>query len=138
LESLKKTFKYIFIVLGISVGLLLVYVYYKINPADQAWMPKCPFHVMTGLHCPGCGSQRAIHDFLHGNIFEGFKHNFLLGLGVLVLLYKVFLVIRKIVYPKKNSNLLYHPKTPWIVLVLIFSFWILRNLPIAPFIYLAP
>jgi hypothetical protein len=115
-----------------------MYVYYKINPSGQDWMPKCPFHSMTGLHCPGCGSQRALHDFLHGNIIDGFKHNFLIGLGILVLFYKAFLLVRAKFYPQKSGNLLYSPRLPWIILICILGFWILRNLPFSPFTYLAP
>lgn len=125
-------------IISVFIGFVFIYVYYQINPAGQDWMPKCPFHSITGLHCPGCGSQRAIHDFLHGNIIEGFQHNFLMGLGFLVLFYKLFLLFRAKFYPDKKTNLLYNPKTPWIILVLILSFWILRNLPFAPFTYLAP
>ncbi len=133
-----KTFKYLLFFLAAVLATGFVYMYYNINPAGQDWMPKCPFHSMTGYHCPGCGSQRAIHDFLHGNIIEGFKHNFLVGLGVLVLFYKAFLLVRAKFYPEKSTNLLYSPKVPWIILVLIIGFWILRNLPFAPFSYLAP
>jgi len=120
------------------LGSGIVFIYYKINPAGQDWMPKCPFHSMTGLHCPGCGSQRAIHDFLHGKIMEGFSHNLLIGLGILVLLYKAFLLLRARFYPQKNTNLLYHPKIAWIILIIILSFWVLRNLPVYPFTCLAP
>ncbi len=134
----RKTLQFFLWSLGLSAAVVFVYIYYKINPAGQDWMPKCPFHSMTGLHCPGCGSQRAIHDFLHGNLIDAFKHNFLMGLGILVLLYKIFLLIRARFYPDKSANLLYNPKVPWIILILIISFWILRNLPFEPFSYLAP
>lgn len=136
--TIKKPIKYTLIVFGIFIGLIFIYIYYKINPAEQDWMPKCTFHSMTGLHCPGCGSQRAIHDFLHGNILEGFKHNFLIGLGILVLVYKLFIALRAKFYPEKSSNLLYSPNTPWIILIFILSFWVLRNIPYEPFTFLAP
>ena len=35
----------------------------------------CPFHWLTGWHCPGCGTQRALHDLLHGRLAEAFGHN---------------------------------------------------------------
>jgi len=119
-------------------GLFLFWLYFKLDPGGQSFFPKCPFHSLTGMHCPGCGSQRALHDFLHGNIIEGFKHNLLIGLGFLVLFYKLFLTIRSKYYPEKNSSLLYNPKTPWVILVIIISFWILRNIPYQPFTFLAP
>ncbi len=45
----------------------------------------CPFRSLTGLLCPGCGSQRAAHDLLHLRIGEAWEHNaaFVLALPVL-------------------------------------------------------
>lgn len=28
----------------------------------------CPVHAMTGGWCPGCGSTRAVHELLHGDV----------------------------------------------------------------------
>lgn len=39
-----------------------------------AFLP-CPFHWLTGLLCPGCGAQRAVHDLLHGRLLEALGHN---------------------------------------------------------------
>lgn len=36
---------------------------------------KCPFHWVTGLDCPGCGMQRAVHAALHGHWAEAFHYN---------------------------------------------------------------
>jgi len=133
-----KILKYSLITLALLLGGGIVLLYYFINPADQEVMPKCMFHSTTGLHCPGCGSQRALHSFLQGNIIQGFKYNLLIGAGILVLLYKVFLLIRAKFYPEKRTNLLYNTKTPWIILSVILIFWLLRNIPFEPFSYLAP
>lgn len=42
----------------------------------------CPFHWLTGWHCPGCGSQRALHDLLHGRLAEAFGHNAAMVLSI--------------------------------------------------------
>ena len=39
-------------------------------------MPKCPFKLITGLSCPGCGIQRAIHAMLHGKFTEAITYNY--------------------------------------------------------------
>lgn len=135
---ISKPTRIILFILGGLLGLFLLWLYFNINPNGQSFFPKCPFHTITGFHCPGCGSQRALHDFLHGNIIEGFKHNVLIGLGILVFLYKGLLMLRSYYYPQKQSNLLYHPKTAWLILILVVLFWLLRNLPFEPFSFLAP
>ena len=50
-------------------GLLLLYLY---NPADVNLFPVCFFKYVTGLQCPGCGMQRAIHQLMHGHLKESF------------------------------------------------------------------
>jgi hypothetical protein len=45
------------------------------NPARYGFYPNCVFHSITGLDCPGCGSLRAIHELLHGNVAAAIRLN---------------------------------------------------------------
>lgn len=60
-------------VIGGMVAVLLV-VYFS-NPADSRWLFKCPLFQITGWQCPLCGSQRALHAFLHGQWFSAWRYN---------------------------------------------------------------
>ena len=51
------------------------------DPEGGGFLP-CPFRTLTGLLCPGCGSQRALHDLLHGRLGEALGHNGLLVMSV--------------------------------------------------------
>jgi len=53
-------------------------VLYLLNPSSYWFMPKCPFKLITGLSCPGCGIQRAIHAMLHGKFTEAITYNYYL------------------------------------------------------------
>ena len=64
--------------LGLAAGLIL----FTFNPAEVSFYPVCTFHQFTGLQCPGCGSLRAMHQLLHGNITSAFGHNPLLVLSL--------------------------------------------------------
>ena len=44
-----------------------VAVYFALDPARHPF-PRCMFLTLTGWQCPGCGSQRALHALLHGDI----------------------------------------------------------------------
>ena len=61
-------------VLVLPVGLF----YYFFDPGTHPGFLACPFRTLTGLLCPGCGSQRALHDLLHGDLAEAFSHNALM------------------------------------------------------------
>ncbi len=87
-----------------------------------------------GIHCSGCGSQRAIHDLMHLRIGEAFSHNLLL-IPALVLIGIEF--VMRIAYPSKRS-LFYYPKTPIIIGIVILLFTVLRNINTYPFTLLAP
>ena len=52
--------------------------YFALDPATNAIFPRCPFLTLTGLKCPGCGSQRAIHCLLHADIRGAAAYYFLL------------------------------------------------------------
>ena len=61
----------LFPVILVIAGIL----YYVFNPSSDSWFFKCPFHLITGWQCPGCGTQRAIHCLLHGNVMEALRFN---------------------------------------------------------------
>ena len=61
----------LFPVILVIAGIL----YYVFNPSSDSWFFKCPFHLITGLQCPGCGTQRAIHCLLHGDMMEALRFN---------------------------------------------------------------
>lgn len=64
---------------------LLVFVLgalYVLNPTQYAWAPKCPFKLITGWSCPGCGIQRCLHALLHGHWAEALHYNYFLVYSV--------------------------------------------------------
>lgn len=58
------------------VALLLagVWLYYSYDPSTHPY-PRCYFHQLTGLDCPGCGSQRALHSLFHGDVRGAWQLN---------------------------------------------------------------
>lgn len=53
---------------------VLTTVYALFDPASQ-WFPTCPVKALTGFDCPGCGSQRAFHAILNGDIAAAWHFN---------------------------------------------------------------
>lgn len=56
----------------------VVFMFYTFDPGDMPLFPKCPFLLVTGYECPGCGSQRAVHDLLHLDLKGAFSQNALI------------------------------------------------------------
>ncbi len=122
--------------LAVAVGVLLVL--YFFDPEDVRFFPRCPFHTITGYFCAGCGSQRAIHSFLHLRFSDAFSHNFLVFPAAVILLYHYAYPWINRQFRWKLPNLLYMKNAPWYILGVIMVFFILRNLPYYPFTWLSP
>ena len=69
------------LLIGAAISLVLVavvFLFYTFDPGDMPLFPKCPFLLVTGYECPGCGSQRAVHDLLHLDVKGAFSQNALI------------------------------------------------------------
>ena len=118
--------KWLILVAVIVIGIV---VYSLFDPAGSVLFPKCPFRLLTGWDCPGCGSQRTIHALLHGNIGEGFSHNPLLVLSFPYLGSIVYLEYfnGKFRSPRLRQALM--GRTACVVIFcVIMAYWIGRNI----------
>jgi hypothetical protein len=93
-----------------------------VDPANSSIYPRCPVFVLTGWFCPGCGSLRAMHQLLHGNIAVAAQYNALLVASVpgLPLLHTV-------------KRLRVSPLVGRAVLGTVLAFALMRNVPAWPF-----
>lgn len=103
------------------------------DPSASAWFPTCLFHSVTGLHCPGCGVQRALHALAHGRVGDAVGYNALATLS---------LPWMSVAAAQWATGWRARWRQPaWVgpaVLVAVVAFWVLRNVPAAPFAALAP
>ena len=106
----------------------LIIIYYRVSPTSSVFFPKCAFLLLTGLKCPGCGSQRAVHALLHADLASAFAHNALL---VLSLPYLALLIgARLYVHLHPASSLRSTLESPLAIrtyFVITIAFWIARN-----------
>ncbi|MCU0451667.1 MAG: DUF2752 domain-containing protein, partial [Bernardetiaceae bacterium] len=84
-------FKTLSIVVGTLVVLALVPIYHYFPPETTPGFPRCPFRLVTGYQCPGCGSQRAIHHLLNLRVGKAFAANPLLVISLPYLLLGFFI-----------------------------------------------
>jgi hypothetical protein len=131
------------LVLGLAVALLLgaMVFLYAHDPADGDGYPVCVFHELTGLHCPGCGTLRAIHQLLHGHLMAALRLN---ALSVCLLPVLLVVTARNEIAAWRGVTIKWHrPRwVPagwrWAIVILIIAFGVLRNVPAWPFSLLAP
>lgn len=130
------------ILFGIAAAILLA-----IFGTDAPWVPKCPFHTLTGLDCPGCGSQRAIAAALHGHLHQAWHHNPALWIALPIAILYALIPAPQATGSKTTprcqiraagthppvkhriGQILYSPAAYIAILTAILSWTILRNLP---------
>lgn len=98
-------------------------------------VPGCPFRLLTGLDCPGCGATRAVYALTQGDLVTALDHNVLVValLPVLAVAWAGWLA----------STLGWRERPPTLparvsmgLAVTVLVFWVVRNLPFAPFVWL--
>lgn len=95
------------------VGLVVVYIF---DPSAVGFYPRCPFFVLSGWKCPGCGILRSLHCLSHGHFVEAWRFNPAIIVSLPV-------VVSLLAFPKRaHSSVL-----GWGVLVMIVAWWIGRN-----------
>lgn len=128
-----------FVKIGLIVCVVaIIGLFFLVNPEKGGIFPECIFHSATGYYCPGCGSQRAFHSFLHLDFMGVIRHNILFLPGGALVTYGILLPVVNRLFRKSYPNFLYNKRVPLIILIVIVLFGILRNLPFPPFLMLAP
>jgi hypothetical protein len=107
-------------------------------PTNQSWYPRCQLHNLTGLHCPGCGTTRAIHAALNGRFVQSLAYN---TLAWIVLPIVGIALVRSLWIWYRDTPLKPYtgsPVWPWVLGAILILYGVLRNLPWYPFTLLAP
>src|SRR5215469_8347330 len=102
------------------------------DPATSGIFPPCPLRYLTGWYCPGCGSLRAMHQLLHGNLQAAWALN---PLTLILLPFVIYGLISHLLFEVRGRGL---PgiflRAQWIgaLCAVIMAFGVARNLPIYP------
>ncbi|MFE1825082.1 DUF2752 domain-containing protein [Streptomyces yangpuensis] len=96
------------------------------DPRRPGRFPRCPFHALTGLDCPGCGSLRALHRLTQADVVAAADHNLL----VVVALPCIALVWLRVVTGRTTRRAVPAWRSPRVILALVVLWTVVRNLPV--------
>lgn len=107
-------------------AVLALCVLYAFDPAATSWMPQCPSHWLTGYDCPGCGTLRAVHAILHGDIAAAWHYNAAVFFAVPL---AIALAVAPHTGPRSCLRRLADSRwTPWAVFAALVAWTLVRNL----------
>src|SRR5581483_7474333 len=96
-------------------------------------LPVCPTKALLGIDCPGCGSLRMLYSLMHGDLPAAARFN-ALGLAAVALLVWAYaswtygrLVGRRI------RSWQHRRWAAAVTLSLVLVWFVVRNIPVAPF-----
>lgn len=124
----------------IAVVAALVFVHRHEPVANPQYFPQCGFKKATGLDCPGCGGLRATHALTHGRLLAAFQFHPGYILSLPIAGYLIFLWGRRWHHtgamPVPLAQAECNRPLVWIAVVFL-ALGVLRNIPVAPFSWLA-
>lgn len=99
-------------------------------------LPVCPTKALLGIDCPGCGSLRMLYSLMHGNVLAAARFN-ALGLAAVVLLVWAYLMWTYGRATGRRVRSWQHWRwSPMVTLCLVLAWFVVRNIPYAPFNWL--
>ncbi len=101
---------------AISLAAAGAVILYRFDPVTAGFYPPCMFHLLTGWQCPGCGTTRALHHLLHGDVAGAFRLN--------AMLFVTFPVAALALVWRRFAT---HPVTGWAAVVVTVAWSVLRN-----------
>lgn len=111
-----------------AAALVAIALFFFDPAAGGRFLPPCPLLALTGLQCPGCGSSRAAHRLLNGELRAALALNPLL---VVYLPVVGWLLADRLAVALGGRRLPgWRPAPAWIwgLLAVILVFWVGRNL----------
>jgi len=102
-------------------------VVYRFSPSQYSFYPRCPIYLATHWLCPGCGSTRALHAFLHLDFPGAFHYNALFTLLFpLVCLWLGFICYRTMRYDQFPNLAIPRSATACLIATVVL-FTVVRN-----------
>lgn len=108
----------------LAVVAMFCWYYYTHDPSSGK-APRCLFKLITGYECPGCGSQRAFHSLLHGDIAAAWHYNPFVFFAVPTAIFYIIVENGREAWPRLHARAV-HPAILTAILLAIIAWWIFR------------
>lgn len=108
---------------AVLTGVAALLAIYAVAVATTGFMPRCWFNALTGLQCPGCGSQRAFIALIHGHPLDAWRYNLIIPPALAYLALMAILP-----HGSRAARALTSPAAIWTILCVVIIWTIVRNI----------
>jgi uncharacterized protein DUF2752 len=121
------------LLVGALAGCACVAVWMGDPTTPGGFLPVCPTKAFLGVDCPGCGGLRMAYALMHGDLLSAVKFN-ALSLVILVLAVGAYVTwIYGRIVGRRIVGWQHYRWSSTVALVLLSGWFVVRNLPFAPF-----
>ena len=96
-------------------------------------LPVCPTKALLGIDCPGCGSMRMLYSVMHGDLLGAAKFNALAVVALVLLVFAFATWTYGRVIGRRMWSWQQYRWSALMTMVLVLVWFVVRNLPFAPF-----
>ena len=119
------------VVAGVGVCSAAVWVGDPTTPGG--FLPVCPTKALLGIDCPGCGGMRMAYSLMHGDVPAALHYNAVSFVVVLLLGWSMVAWTLGRLRGRAKTSWLHWRWTPLVFSVVFVVWFVIRNLPFAPF-----
>jgi hypothetical protein len=96
-------------------------------------LPVCPTKALLGIDCPGCGTLRMLYSLMHGDVLAAARFNALGLVAVMLLIWAYGVWTYGHVRGRRIASWQHHRWAAAVTLSLVSVWFVVRNIPFAPF-----
>lgn len=125
----KKVKRKIYGIIGASITLIFPFFLMFQNKENQLETAQsyCPFKMVTGFPCPGCGITKSLVYFYEGNWYKSISYHILGPFVVIFSIVTILVLITELITKKEYfNNLLYNIKIAYLLAILLGTYHFIR------------
>lgn len=121
------------LLVGALAGCTCVAVWIGDPTTPGGFLPVCPTKALLGIDCPGCGTLRMLYSVLHGDLPAALKFNALALVALVLLVFAFATWTYGQVVGRRIWSWQHYRWSAAATMVLVSVWFVVRNLPFAPF-----
>lgn len=121
--------------LGVAAGagLVCAAVWIADPTTPGGLLPVCPTKALLGIDCPGCGTLRMLYSVMHADVLAAVRFNALALITLVLLVFAFATWTYGRIVGRRIWSWQHYRWAAVVTMVLVSVWFVVRNLPFAPF-----